>query len=397
MSPEDIDIAIRKEKGGYDDNKRGDRKYSYNRQSDDEENVEDSKMTRKEQLLKMLTDLKKNNLNKSKGLTEAVKTVLKKKKGSDKSEESESESEESEESEDSEKERERERKERQKRKEKERKEKEKREMDKKKKTVKFEDDKKKSEKSDKKSKIKVKVVKEESSSESENNDNDKKEIIIDISPSQEEDPMFYSDYIIDFNERDNTIYNSISNLEIIVNEFKRFYPYINNSCNKLSIISDSKTKDIELDEDTYELEDILDGLTENLEDVSIECKLNDDGYVVIENTSDDIFEINGETESFLSLLGFENKVYKDASSYTAENLSAFNIEKVYVYIPNIDKSKPICSINYDLEVEMIYNSDKVISKLDCVIIQIKDEMTPENKMLHNFCGTPPKLELRFKN
>jgi hypothetical protein len=108
-------------------------------------------------------------------------------------------------------------------------------------------------------------------------------------------------------------------------------------------------------------------------------------------------KINGETETFLHLLGFENKVYKDDSIYTAENISAFNIEKVYIYIPNIDKSKPICSINSDLEVEMLFSSDKVISKLDCVIIQIKDEMTSNNTRLHNFCGTPPKLELKFKN
>ncbi len=201
--------------------------------------------------------------------------------------------------------------------------------------------------------------------------------------------------MIDFKERDNNIYNDVNKIQVIVNEFKTFNPYINDTCNKLIISCDDKTKDICLDEDVYELDEILEGLTENLEDISICCELNDEGYVVIHNTDNVEFKIDGTENSFLSLLGFTNKVYEGETEYIAENLPSFNIDMVYVYMPNIDKTKPICSINSNLKVKMLYNSRKKIGKLDCVVVHIKDRETTEREYFHNFCGIPPKLKIRI--
>jgi len=44
---------------------------------------------------------------------------------------------------------------------------------------------------------------------------------------------------------------------------------------------------------------------------------------------------------------------------------------------------------------MLLNPNKIIQKLDCVVVQIKDGDSSERKLFHNFCGKPPKLQLRF--
>lgn len=367
MSADEINHQIRQERNDDEPLRNSRNNRSRNNDSDEEDTT---KLSRKEQLLKMVMDLKRDNSNKSKGLSDAVKNALKKKS------KKESESEQEESNNESEEE-----------KPKVTKKKNVKEISKinntSKKTVQFAD------------KVKTKQIKEESETNSENteqSEEDIKKVEIDISPEENEEPEFYSDYIVDFN---NKVYKSVSNFSIIVEELPNFKPFINNVHNKLNIICDGKTKDIELDEDHYELDEILEGLTDNLEDINIVCSLNDEGFVQFENTQGITFELNGETESFLCLLGFTEKKYSGSEIYVAKNPCPFNLDKLYLYIPNIDKNKPVCTIDESGNVDMLLNPNKIIQKLDCAVVQIKDGETTERNLFHNFCGKPPKLQLRF--
>lgn len=349
MSADEINYQISKERNNEEPSRN-----SINNKNNNSDDEETTKINRKEQLLKMVMDLKRDNSNKSKGLSDAVKNALKKNKNmkDTESEESDNVSEE---------------------------EKPKVNI---KKTVKFAD------------KVKTKQIKEDSDLNTEDSEQNEevKKIEIDISPEENEEPEFYSDYIVEFN---NKIYKSLTNLNIIVEELPHFKPFINNVQNKLNIVCNGKTKDIELDEDHYELDEILEGLTNNLEDINVICSLNDDGFVQFKNTKGVELELNGEKESFLCLLGFTEKKYNGSNIYIAENLCPFNLDKLYLYIPNIDKNKPICTIDDSGNVNMLLNPNKIIQKLDCVVIQIKDGESSERNLFHNFCGKPPKLQLRF--
>ena len=98
-------------------------------------------------------------------------------------------------------------------------------------------------------------------------------------------------------------------------------------------------------------------------------------------------------QSFGRLLGFTEKNYTDSNKYTAETINSFEIKEVYVFIPNIDKS-PICKISSKNKVSMLIDKNKVINKLDSVIVRISD--TKEDVgIYHEFQGNKPDLEISF--
>ena len=66
----------------------------------------------------------------------------------------------------------------------------------------------------------------------------------------------------------------------------------------LNIIIGNETKKIELDNGFYSLDDLVEGISENLEDVNIVCKRDKKGRVIIENTESDDFIIDCSEDSF---------------------------------------------------------------------------------------------------
>ena len=93
-------------------------------------------------------------------------------------------------------------------------------------------------------------------------------------------------------------------MKIKIKKLESIRPQINESCNQLNIIIGNETKKIELDDGAYELDDLLEGITENLSDINIICKKDKKGRVIFENTNGYDFEINCSENSFGKFLGF---------------------------------------------------------------------------------------------
>ncbi len=382
MTPEEIEGQIRrqanKKESVMEYDRKPNRKYVKQETESEEEESEDES-DKKTKLLKMLIDMKKNNQNKEKGLKKAVNDV--KKKNSKKNNKYKSESESESESSKSESEE---------------------EKPKQKKNVKFakqvvssdsEDDNKstkstKSIKSTKQNQQKIKVQDKKKSQK------DRETITIDIIQDDELNNKYYSDFMIDFNEKYGRTYKNITNFKLKIKTLPDLKPYIDETCNKLKIIIGNETKKIELDDGYYELDELLEGITENLEDVNIICKKDKKGRVIFESTNKEEFEIDCEDCSFGKYLGFTEEKYETEYKYIAESTSPLAIDKIYLYFPNISENY-FCTINNDKKINMNYEQENPIAELDCLIIQIKDIEINEELNFHNFSGNKIEFTLTF--
>jgi hypothetical protein len=200
--------------------------------------------------------------------------------------------------------------------------------------------------------------------------------------------------MIDFKKNFDTIYKNITNIKLKVNNIN-ITPEIKEPYNKLNIIIGDQTKKIELEDGVYPLDDLIEGITENLEDVNIICKVDKKGRVIIENTNDEDFKIECGEESFGRFLGFTETEYENSSKYVSESCSPLYISNIFVSFTNIN-TKPLYKINTEGDITQLIELDKPITELDCLIIQIKDTPTPEEEDFHDFNGELYSLELEFE-
>ena len=202
--------------------------------------------------------------------------------------------------------------------------------------------------------------------------------------------------MIDIKDNKNRIYKNLSNLKLKITELTTIRPIIDNTCNTLNIIISNETKKIELDDGEYSLDDLVEGITENLTDVNIKCKKDKKGRVIFENTNSNDFEIDCENNSFGKFLGFMEQKYEGSSKYISETSSALLLDSIYLYFVNISAEKPFCKINLDKSIEYLYNPKDIVAELDCLIIQIKDSKTIEEVDFHNFNEQLFEFELEFE-
>ena len=200
--------------------------------------------------------------------------------------------------------------------------------------------------------------------------------------------------MIDFKDKYNTTYKNITNMKLKINNMN-VIPEIKEPYNKLNIVIGNQTKKIELEDGIYQLTDLVEGITENLEDVNIICKVDKKGRVIIENTNGEDFKIECGEESFGRFLGFTESEYDNSSKYVSESCSPLNITNIFVSFTNIN-TKPIYKINEDGNITQLIKLDKPVSELDCLIIQIKDSPTSEEEDFHDFNGELYSLELEFE-
>jgi len=218
----------------------------------------------------------------------------------------------------------------------------------------------------------------------------KESINIDITP-EDVDKKYYSDFMIDFKEKYNRTYKNISDITLKINELN-IIPEIKEPYNNLNIIINNQTKKIELEDGMYELEDLISGITENLEDVNIVCSIDKKGRVIIENTEDEEFEIQSDEKSFGRFLGFTEENYNGSTKYISELPSPLSRKELYLYFTNIS-NKPFCKINKDNNITYMHKITKPINELDCLIVQFKDINTEEDSNYHNFYGESYSIEL----
>ncbi len=398
MTPDEIENQIRKQANKRDvpsyDNRRPTKKQQQESEEESESDSEEE-MTQKEKLLKMIIEMKKNAMNKENGLKKAVKDVKKKHSKKQETESEQSESEQSEEEE---------------------------VVVKPKKNVKFsntvqsrkivkepssdEDDSDSDNKvNSKKNKVKSTSNKNSKSVNSANNkaNNGKKsreQITIDVIQDKELDAKYYSDFMIDFNEKFDRTYKNISNIQLKIKTLPELQPKINDTCNKLKIIVNSNIKNIQLEEGYYTLEEIIEGITENLSDVNIICRKDKKNRVIFESTIGENFEIDCQEDSLAKYLGFVDLDYNSDTKYISETPSALANDKIFVFFPNIS-SDCFCMVDNTKNMKTLYNNDdndnkSHIDELDCLIVQIKDINTDEENYFHNFEGNKFHFILSFE-
>jgi len=205
---------------------------------------------------------------------------------------------------------------------------------------------------------------------------------------------YYSDFMIDFKEKFDRTYKNVTNIKIKIREMPDLRPMIDDTCNKLTIITNSETKKIELTDGYYELDELLNDITENMEDVDIICKKDKKGRVIFENTRGEDFELNCEDCSFGKYLGFCEEKYMSDSKYISENISQLSINKIYLYLLNISDNV-FCTIDNDNKIKMMTSQNK-IEELDCLIIQVKDLETSDEQHFHDFSGNKFELVITFE-
>jgi len=210
--------------------------------------------------------------------------------------------------------------------------------------------------------------------------------LIDIT-SNEKESKYFSDYMINFNKP----YTNVLIENIKLKDKLIFNPKITSNNNELKIICGSETRDIQLDEDYYSLDDIVEGITENLSDINISLSINDDGFVEINNNEGEKFDMICSLNSFGKYLGFTQNKYESSSSYIAEEIPELNLNELYIFFPNLDKTNPVFSINSNQEVRCI-NKLKQISNLKSLIVQFKKTKDPTKKDFITF-EDKPKLNL----
>jgi hypothetical protein len=222
----------------------------------------------------------------------------------------------------------------------------------------------------------------------------KETINLEITQDNDLDNKYYSDFMIDFNEKFDRTYKNVTNLKLKIKSLSDLKPHINETCNKLKIIIGNETKKIELEDGYYELDELLEGITENLEDVNIICRKDKKGRVIFENTNNEEFEIDCEDTSFAKYLGFTENKYELECKYISEIVSPLSINKIFVYFPNIS-NESFCTIDNNNKINMNYDQDAPIAELDCLIVQIKDSETTEETNFHDFSGNKFNFVLTF--
>jgi hypothetical protein len=216
--------------------------------------------------------------------------------------------------------------------------------------------------------------------------NEEKSFLIDIT-SNEKDPKYYSDYMINFNKP----YTNITIDNIKLNDKLIFNPKITNNNNELKIICGTELRDIQLDEDYYSLDDILEGITENLSDINISIMLNDDGHVEIVNNEGEKFNMICGSKSFGKFIGFTEEKYEGLSNYVAEATPELNLNEIFIFFPNLDKVNPIFSLNQNQEIKCLTKL-KPITNLKSLIVQFKKSSDPTKKDFIMF-ESKPELSL----
>jgi len=184
---------------------------------------------------------------------------------------------------------------------------------------------------------------------------------------------------------------TINNIKL--NDKLIFNQKITNNNNELKIICGTEIRDIQLDEDYYTLNDIIEGITENLSDINISIILNDDGYTEIINNEGENFNMICGTKSFGKLLGFTEEKYEGLSNYVAEETPELNLNEIFIFFPNIDKVNPIFSINQNQEIKCLTRL-KPIANLKSLIVQFKKSSDPTKKDFITL-QTKPKLSLEL--
>lgn len=193
------------------------------------------------------------------------------------------------------------------------------------------------------------------------------------------EPEYYNDYLIEFK-------NNIKNVKQI-----EFYNYtfpnktfiINSSNNIFEFTYQDKIMVIELDEESYTIDELIKTIQTALNDAHINIKFKkNDGYIIISNNN--IFSIINNDKSFLKELGFTEDLYEKRNTYT----SKYKYNTINVYFKNIS-DECLFKIDLDKKIPIKISIDKI--DIQEIIIQFLNF----NNNLYDFYEKPHQFSIKF--
>jgi hypothetical protein len=200
----------------------------------------------------------------------------------------------------------------------------------------------------------------------------------------------YSDYLIQFGD---TPINNIKSVDVTNSVFPTLHGSITDKTNKIVLIIDDQTIPIELDPGMYDINYLLEDLTESLADFNIKISKTSKGNIVIENTEKENFSIDVNESTLLKLFGFTGKKYEDNHMYKSTKKNSLEKQPYDMYLTSLNDSKPICKINQNGQVSTFpLKFNKTIGNLDALIVQFK---TKDGK-LANFGDNSHSFRLEFE-
>lgn len=219
------------------------------------------------------------------------------------------------------------------------------------------------------------------------------------------EPQFYNNYRIDL---DKPLYN-IQQIKISgSSDFPLLKPEVDDAHNTFCIIYKNEEIPIELEaRDDYTLTDIIHETNDGLDDENIPIRLKVDkkGYISVENTKGEKFELDLSEKSIGPYLGFQEQSYKGHNKYTSECPHMFLEQSYFMFIKEISPDKAICEITPTGEVIQLIkdidtnNNVKIRSAssrvIKCFTIQYRYENDIKSNLIE-FYEEPHEITFDFQ-
>lgn len=216
---------------------------------------------------------------------------------------------------------------------------------------------------------------------------------IKIDPMKYAESDNYNDYTVSLPEA----LKNVNRIELVSADIPRGDNNITNCNNIFSYRINNKIETIEIDEDDYGIDDLLEVLKDELDSLgdSIEISMDDD-KVTISNSNNDSFDILVVPRSINQVLGFTKKSYYGKSSYTGE--VDYNIDadhQVYLYMED-SSDNPFTELKLGKTHENIIKEVNIPS-LNKLHIRFKVNNNPKDNTLYNFNGNSHSLHLKVNS
>ena len=208
--------------------------------------------------------------------------------------------------------------------------------------IKEEDEEEKEDKEDKKKAlIKLLMTAKEKDKEKEKNIEIMENKTIEIIAGEITESECYNDYMYNMEEEIEIVDIEIEDIEIN----KRSDDNIKSNNNKLYIEYDGKEHEIELDENYYNREEIVEYINEGLREneIEVECEIKDGRF---EFRGKKRFSMNNREGSILYYLGFIKSSYINKESYISERTINIGDNIFYIVIDNIE-DEPLFRVDMD--------------------------------------------------
>jgi hypothetical protein len=219
------------------------------------------------------------------------------------------------------------------------------------------------------------------------------------SKDYESNPILYSDYLVDFDKEFGDDLKNVVDIKITDIKIPTI-PEINDTCNTLIINytndDSEESNELTFPDGKYEINEIIELINDTLSENNCNIIANvKNDKVIFKHTDNENFTLDCSGKSIGKYLGFNKELYENKSEYVAEKLHVFIPGTKYMYIKNIASDTPFAQIEEDGSFKQnITTFESPISKLSCMIIQFKPEITTEKKFI-NFGKEPHTITFTF--